>query len=250
MNPSLMFMLKNIGLSILSSVIVVGILEFIIRKYCSSRIDLSFAKRLERFKHDLDAVGEQSRFDYQRKLQDFNLYTSKRHESYVALHKLLLLAQSSVTGLVGLRNVPTYEDCNQEDISRILDYRKVHSGKKEEILSLWITARGAAIAMMTDYLRMLELQQAEIAIAEARDCFWFSKLYISNDIAATAHELIKKLKDLKAYYNYPEATCEFYGRVEQLRHDVDDLSNHVISIMKKEISVGYYQTIDNNAIVQ
>lgn len=213
---------------------------FLLRKYFSRRIEYDFAKRLAHFKYELDSAAEQSRFDYHRRLQDFNLYTCKKHEAYIELHRLLLRADGSVSGLVGVRQELTYEEFDRGDIERVLRDRQIPNGKIEEILQQWDDNPKTAVENMTEYFRVLEFQQARRAISDAQNYFWLNNLYLSDALCTEVRRTLKKLIELRAHYEYPQPTQEFPKKVEHIRSECDNLINAIIAVMKSELSVGYY----------
>jgi hypothetical protein len=78
-----------IGISSLSSLTIVGLGFFAFRKYIGSQIEHLFGKRLEDHKHQLNMITETAKFDFQRKIHDFTLYTTKKHEAYAELNNAL-----------------------------------------------------------------------------------------------------------------------------------------------------------------
>ena len=70
-----------------ASSVAIALLFFFAKKYIAIFIENKFDEQLETYKHDLSLITENARFDYQRKIQDFNLYTIKKHERYVEIHK-------------------------------------------------------------------------------------------------------------------------------------------------------------------
>jgi len=69
---------------------IVALIFFVLRKFLGGKIDFNFNKKLAEFNNQLQISTESARFDFQRKIQDFNLYTVKKHEKYIKLYELVL----------------------------------------------------------------------------------------------------------------------------------------------------------------
>ena len=50
-----------------------------------SRISHKYQKAIESYKHELNTINEQQKFNYQRWITDFGLFTQKKHEAYAEL---------------------------------------------------------------------------------------------------------------------------------------------------------------------
>ena len=78
----------------------------------SKFIELKYSKSLEKYKVGLQEISESTKFQYQRKLVDFNLYTSKKHKCYINLYEAMVKAEGYVFSLHGLSLRSNYEWCN------------------------------------------------------------------------------------------------------------------------------------------
>lgn len=101
--------------------VVTTILVFVLKRYLSNKVDHYFQEKITLFKHQLDLSIEAEKFNYQRKIQDFSLYTVKKHEKYVSLYELLLDAESRICGFYGIKSVPTYQEYNEKDIRELMN---------------------------------------------------------------------------------------------------------------------------------
>lgn len=52
-------------------------------------------------------------------IQDFNLYTSKKHEKYPELYKLIMVADGDIKGLRGMKITLSFQEFGKEDIRSI-----------------------------------------------------------------------------------------------------------------------------------
>jgi dsRNA-specific ribonuclease len=81
---------SNIFSFSLGAVTIGAIVYFLFKKTAENFISNHFQKQLEEYRHQLNYIAEEKRFDFQRMLNDFSQYSSKRHEVYPELYKLLL----------------------------------------------------------------------------------------------------------------------------------------------------------------
>lgn len=108
--------------------IVTAILSFILKEYLSNKIDSYFQTKLVSFQHQLDLSTEAEKFNYQRKIQDFNLYTNKKHEKYIELYEIVLEVKSNIY------NFHFGSEGNQDKLQKInvsfLNYKKYYESSK------------------------------------------------------------------------------------------------------------------------
>ena len=119
-----------IGTIIISTGIAVFVVKVFFEKLIGSSIGNYFNKQLEDHKHELSLASESARFDFQRKIRDFSLYAEKKHEIYIALHKLVLDAHGRIFGLIGLVRMPDLTEYDRKDIDRFLI--KEHLSRKKK----------------------------------------------------------------------------------------------------------------------
>ncbi|MEC1550161.1 hypothetical protein P9D77_17915 [Bacillus rugosus] len=67
---------------LLSGGIITGIAIFLIKTYVKNL----FNRNIESYKVELTKSLKDVEFDYQRKLEDFSLYTQKRHQIYAEIY--------------------------------------------------------------------------------------------------------------------------------------------------------------------
>lgn len=229
---------------------VTTLLFFLLRKYFSSKIDLATQKSFAAYKQKLSIVSETAKLDLQKKMQDFNLYTSKKHEKYMEYHKLLLLAESNVNGLYGFKQEPTYEEYNDVDLRRIMKESGFPQGKIEEIFKIiYSKEREQAIKEMKKFLRLIEFQKANRAVIEAKNYYWTSKLYFSDEIDKLTINFISLLNEIyginEMLYDWPHGDSKeklkYSKKSRELKKKTDKLLLQIISQMKTELSIGYYE---------
>jgi hypothetical protein len=69
--------------------IVSGAVSWLFKVIVEKRLDAAAQKAVAEFKHTLDGEAARAAFDYQRRLQNYNLFISKKHEVIANLHALV-----------------------------------------------------------------------------------------------------------------------------------------------------------------
>lgn len=228
---------------------VTAILVFVLKKYLSTAVDHYFQEKITLFKHQLDLTTEAEKFNYQRKIQDFSLYTIKKHEKYVTLYELILEAESKICGIYGFKSVPTYQEYNEKDIRKVMTDENFPEGKIDEIFDIWKNqSKDEAIKAMRKFFRLVNVQKASNSFNAFKNQYLFSKLYLSETIDKKISEIIRTLSAVLAHYEtfeqFPfevrremkEEIREATKLQESVRHQIVELTE----LLKKELAVGYY----------
>ena len=239
--------LDTIIISSSVSTIILSTTIFIIKKFFSKKIDCHFNKKLEEYKNELNVINRQVEFDYQRKIQDFSLYTTKKHEKYIELHELLNIANGAIRGLMGLQHELTYEEFNKEDVEKMLFDLKVPSGKINEIFTIWDdNGKEKAIKVMKEYLQMFKIISAKDSLIEVNNFYLKSRLFFSNDLCNYFEKSHSNLNELFALSKESIKLPGSLGRngsikINELRDKVKKCMDQLEETMKNEISIGYYK---------
>jgi hypothetical protein len=229
--------------------IITTILTFVLKKYLSDKVDHYFQEKLTLFKHQLDLSTEAERFNYQRKIQDFNLYTVKKHEKYVRLYELLLESEARICGIYGFKTELTYQEHNESDVRRIMTEEKFPEGKIEEIFKIWKNrGKEDAIKEMKIFFRLIEIKRADNSFWALKNHFVISKLYLSDIIDSKFDSLLTSLGSLLANYETVEQipfevrreSKELIKEGGEIRKTIRPQIEELTSMLKKELSVGYY----------
>lgn len=85
---------------LLSGGIVTGVAIFLIKTYVKNL----FNRNIESYKVELTKSLKDVEFDYQRKFEDFSLYTQKRHQIYAEIYRLIQQASSELSEVILKKN--------------------------------------------------------------------------------------------------------------------------------------------------
>jgi len=219
------------------------ILFFLFKKYFGGLIDNAFSKEIETFKQKLEVATEEIRFDFQKKIHNYNLFIQKKFSAYEEIQRLILYAESKICSLYGLRSEPTYEEYNKDDFITLLEKNNFTKGKIEELLSYY-NKRAIFIEKFRKLLRFKEMGESNISINELRNHYWLSKLYLSDEIDKETKDVIDKMTTLQIKYELLEDMPWEYRRqdstgdeAQKLKEEIQKLVPIYIQQIKKELSV-------------
>lgn len=171
-------------LSIPTTLIIIGgFMKVAVNKF----IDTRFNKRLETHKSELQLILETNKFDFQRKMSDFNLYTNKRHESYMNIYDMYLRADGAIRGLMGLRSLPDYSEYGREDLEKRLRSFNLLENVIIDFLQKWDVAtnyndKTQLHREINDYIKKIEPKIAKNKLSEAKNYYLTRRIYLSEEV--------------------------------------------------------------------
>ena len=216
-----------------------GVMAFI-----QSRISHKYQKAIEAYKHELNAINEQQKFNYQRWMTDFGLFTHKKHEAYAELYKLVLVADGSLEQLSGLRSVPSFDEYIRADIEKYLKDQHIVEGFIPQLIDGWETSRDECIRKIREYQTMIDFQKADKARNDASNYYLINSVYFSEAVEEIVTEILKLIGHQHVIDE--QSRVEHYsdesGRKErkEIREKKPALIRQLKATMRKEMSAGYY----------
>ena len=206
-----------------------------IERTIDKRIDFEFAAKLENHKQDLEVLTESAKYDFQKKLTNVGLHTSRRPEAYNEAYRAARVAHGLLLNQRGLRQVPTFEEYNADDVMAYLEGRKAPKGFIEEMRRNWETDRPAAVRTLGPYARMLDLQAAENAFTEAKNSAYINELYFSDPVVERCSSFIDAGVAILAELKYPSRDAEKWEKQVQA---FDDALESLHDAMREELAAG------------
>ncbi|MEO9884929.1 MAG: hypothetical protein ABJR05_12020 [Balneola sp.] len=239
--------IKDLGIPTL----FIGIATYLIKKYLEKRLNHSFDQKLKNHEQNLSLIAEAQKFDFQRKIQDFGLYTQKKHEVYLEMNRLAFKPLGGIGGLMGFRTELTYEEYNWDDLLRIMKRDKFPDGKIEDIYASYLKHSDEGIQKMKSFYRLIEFQEAENNYLRFQDFYRLNKIYLSEDIESNTKNILlnlnKTLSNRKVSFNfhteqYDTPSSELISSSHKTQQKAKLLIDQQIRIMRKELSIGYYSS--------
>ena len=150
-----------------------------------SKIRVIAEREINEHKHGLDLHGDKIRHDLQRDMLQAQITTDQKHKIYADLYSLLMHAEGSVSMLMGLRSVLTYEEFSIEEFEKHLQSEGVMTEKRNEIVIAFRERKSKGVNLWRKYKRMMEMHAAQAKIAEAKNYWIVNELYISDKVSKT-----------------------------------------------------------------
>ena len=209
-----------------------------------SRISHKYQKAIEAYKHELNAINEQQKFNYQRWMTDFGLFTQKKHEAYAELYRLILIADGSLELLSGFRSVPSFNEYTRADMEKYLRGQHIVEGFVPQLMDGWETSRDECIRKIREYQTMIDFQKADKARNDASNYYLINSVYLSETVEEIVTEILKLIghQHVIDEHSRVEHYSDESGRKErkEIREKKPALIRQLKAMMRKEISTGYY----------
>lgn len=209
-----------------------------------SRISHKYQKAIETYKYELNAISEQQKFDYQRWMTDFGLFTQKKHGAYAELYKLILIADGSLERLSGFQSVPSFSEYTRADMENYLRGQHIVEGFIPQLMDGWETSQTECIRRIHEYQTMIDFQKADKARNDASNYYLVNSVYFSEAV----EEIVREIFKLIGYQHVidEQSRVEHYsdesGRKErkEIREKKPVLIRQLKTMIRKEMSAGYY----------
>lgn len=168
--------------SLVTSTAAVSFFLWLFKESLKSKLTLEVEQRLNQQKADLEKIRDSFQFQIQQAMLTFQLQTTKAHEFYPELYEKLKIAEGHAGRPLGIKMAYTWEEYSLDDLKTMMINRKVVSGKIDELLTLIKSDRPDGIKKMDKYLNMVEHQQSERLLVEARNFLTLKSLYMTDEI--------------------------------------------------------------------
>ncbi|MEH7076234.1 hypothetical protein [Neobacillus drentensis] len=247
--------IKNDFLGFIGTLSITGLVLTTIIK---TSINNQFSKNLEKHKSELMKVNDQYKqkldveiedlkHKQQRVFTDFELYTSKKHEKYPELFKLIEKAFGNIFSLRGQGRFLTFENTNRKDIEWYLEEKNVTDQDKEEILRLWDIEEGrhVAIERIRRVMRVINYNEAYEKWQESNEYFILNDLFLSEEVSRKCRGFLDLLWE---YLDMLDPNCyltpEMTQRQSELRDDIlPSQRGELKDLMKNELTVSFSENI-------
>ncbi|WP_378210022.1 hypothetical protein [Anoxybacteroides rupiense] len=226
---------------IITSGLTSGIVTLILNSLIKGSISHHFNKKLKRFETDLNMMSEEKKLDFQRKLHDFGLYSSKRHEIYPMLYKYLIEASYAVRYPLVIKKYAPDKTLDEKSLLLFKDQESY-----ESLLNEGLTNQEMKLS-----------QEAAVSAEKAFDFFRESELFLSEKVAEQGEKIVTNLIKvareiyLKNHLKFLEDNgTDFELTKIQLRDDsvirseIDEISIQISRLkvlMKNELGIGDYE---------
>jgi hypothetical protein len=230
---------------IITSALTSGVVTVMINSFIKGGISHYYNKKLKRFETDLSVMSEEKRLDFQRKLHDFGLYSSKRHEIYPMLYKYLIEASTVVSYALAIKKYAPDMIFADEKTLLLFKEQNDHGSKEENLDKALVT-------------REIEATKEAVFSAEkVLDFFRESELFLSENVAKQGIEIVMNLAavakeiHLKTLIDHGIDFVELFGLNKMqlrdysvIRNEIDEINTRISrlkALMKNELGIGDYE---------
>ena len=140
-------------------------------------------RALADYKHTHDAELAALNASHQRQLQQFGLYTTKRHATYGALYRRMRIASDAYGSLSGLTVSPDFRRYTVEDATAYFARHKVPSSATRAIIAAFENGKAPEAAILLDKLDThVKVHFAAKAFAGAKNIEAAREMYLSDAV--------------------------------------------------------------------
>jgi len=224
---------------IISSIALIGAIWAGVQYLVKKLVDQRFNKRLEDHKFELQVLLENNKFDFQRKVQDFSLYTSRKHAIYAELYDLFLRADGYVRRLLTQPNITLQDFYDKQDLAYNLSKADIPVHIANRFVEDWENKnREDTISELIKYLEQFEYIRTKDAVNNAKNTFLVNRIFLSEE----THKIMSELNQIYANIIF---TQEVMGRVQpqnykDIAEHCERLIKNLTEAVKSELAIGYY----------
>ncbi|WP_066415269.1 hypothetical protein [Sutcliffiella cohnii] len=187
-------------------------------------------------------------FDSQRKVHDFQLFTTKKHETYPKLYGLLYKSTDSILSATNwYQEYPSFVEYSKVDLVNYLGKHELLENDKNRMLSLWETDKQKMQKEIHNVIQHKKFYEADVLRVEAYKVFSESLLYQSENVATIGEKIVKKQRELLIDQDWyreevePKERKEIRNKINVHRDTLEEMRNELLETMKSELTVGYYE---------
>ncbi|WP_169083267.1 hypothetical protein [Paenibacillus sp. PL91] len=229
------------GTLTISGVSIVAIVGLAMKYFAKSITNNYFNKKLESHKHDLQIMMEHMRFDFQRKTQDFILFTNKKHEKYAKIYDLYLRAESKVRLVLRNEFSPSkFLMYSQIELENYLRRFSLEESQLLHFLEEWSRSddKKEIADKISDFLFDLELIRSRTAFNNAKNEFLLNRIYLSAGVTLIVERLTNELNNVLFTIDF--FSNNKFDNQEEIHNTIMASINELTDLMKSELGIGYY----------
>jgi hypothetical protein len=229
---------------------IIALIIFALKNYIKSVTQNYFNKNIENHKHELTKALKEIEFDYQRRMEDFTLYTQKRHHIYAELYKMLSKAVVEIkyaTAIYRQYPIPQSYHINFEDLKNTLSKNSFNEEEIQSVINKWKIDPQKGQKEACRIIDSKRLAEADKLRVEAYNFFLINELYLNETLSKTIKEALdimyEMVLDESMSIQYPEDTDMSNKKWTQHKENSEKLTNRIEQIkkiMKEELSIGDY----------
>ncbi|HWO78762.1 MAG TPA: hypothetical protein VNM69_23125 [Bacillus sp. (in: firmicutes)] len=231
--------LSNIFTSITTSAIVTGLITLALNTWIKGKINLNYDKKIEKFKDELAELSEQRKLDFERKIHDFSLYSSKKHNVYPEIYKLLLETRLFLIHCNTENEIPLSLRENPRGLNVYLIDMGVPEEKRKELMYNYDINKSNSIKDMAEVIFLLKINDLSKNITKAKDFFYANEIYVSEELSTRIEHVLNnfQLALSQLIFSIDNKEIDFpYSLIDQIELDLKYIRGHI----KDELAIADY----------
>ncbi|MFP7255918.1 hypothetical protein [Terribacillus saccharophilus] len=223
--------LSSIGLGVAG---LFALFIFSVKHLIKTTINKNKEKYMQDYKYQLDRVMREAEHDFQRRIHDFGLYSTKRHEKYSETYRLLQIAYNAIVELSELKFPDDFNeiiDKEEHDTITLSTYLRFYDISEDDInkfmalnLDLHYKKLQAELIVINKFLQIAKSKYETVETFIIQN-----ELFFSFDVESLTNACLSKIKSHIKYTKNGYNSEDILPKLELLKLK-----------MKEEMSVGYY----------
>jgi hypothetical protein len=222
-----------------------GIVTLIINSLIKGGITNFYKRKIIEFQDEISKLAERRKFDFERKIHDFSLYSSKRLEVYPILFGKVLFTFERINIYKEIVTIPENLFTNKQHLKNYLESINGINDVIEHYLEHFeIDNQPDNLADNICFsLSKLKLNELNEIIEDTSKYYLTNTLYLSNEVADLVSSINSQFSFMLFYYvssinkNSSFVDDVYNKSLTTLSGDVNKLKD----IMKKEMSLSHYK---------
>ncbi|TGL58708.1 hypothetical protein [Leptospira sarikeiensis] len=184
-----MDILYSILVTTIISIPLTSLISFLIKAWINS----GFSKKIEKFKSELDNITRIQEFKFKKALDDYSLYSAKKHEIYRNLFAIFSESFGHLFSLSGFTIGPDYNVLSKADILEIIPSLGISDTDKKEIINSGeIKKKDDIISEIRRAEYKVKVVIADQKFSEFKNFSVLNEIYFADDINRLIDEIIKQ----------------------------------------------------------
>lgn len=211
-----------------------GLLTFA-RGIIEKKVQQKFDKEIEDHKAKLEAIRDASAFNYQRRIHDFELYSSNRHRIYNEVYQSMFKARSAVFLLRGVIETSDFAKFTSAQLDDFMNKHNFTTTDRTQVNDYFDSQdRQRAIDILKKYEEEERVRKAGNQLADFNNQYYLNELFMSDKVSKLMGQVLKEIENLYNNYRWKVG----YEVNSQLREKIEGLEKDCKQAIKEELQSG------------
>lgn len=229
--------------------VLIGLVIYFLRNYIRNVTKNYFDKNIENHKQDLTKELKGIEFNYQRRMEDFSLYTQKRHAVYAELYEKINKATSDMsfaTSAGRMYPIQQVHTTDKDDFKESLQNEGFNEEDIKKTIAMWdkdIVEASCEAMLLFDKKRIMNAHKSRV---DAINYFNVHELYLNEKLSKMINELFnitfELYKNEARRIRFPEGkrSFEIWDKLDENNDLLQIKREEIKKQMREELSIGDY----------